>query len=342
MTRKRWVGILVAGIALNHSVPCFGQTEKGNGYAIYSTAAKDPKTAQAPSFAAVLLGGHGDVEEATKFLCKHSGGGELVVLSASGADEYNSDFHTACPGNSVTTLVITSAEGGNAPFVADKIRKAHAIFISGGDQSNYVKFWTGNAVQKEINADVARGVPIGGISAGLAVLGEFVFTAMQDTVKSSEALANPYDSHVTLARDFLAIPALKGVITDSHFSQRERMGRSIVFLARIVQDGWAKEAHGIGIDETTAVLVDETGHARVVGENAAYFITLDHRPEICVEGKPLTVRQVKVWKLSAGAEFDLKSWTGPEGTAMEADVVEGKLTLTYRIRIESTSGNMAQ
>jgi cyanophycinase len=336
------MGLLFAGIALGHSVPCFGQTEKGNGYAAFSTAAKDSKAAQAPSFGAVLLGGHGDVEEATEFLCKHSGGGELVVLSASGADEYNSDFNAACPGNSVTTLVITSAVGGNDPFVADKIRKAHAIFISGGDQSNYVKFWSGNAVQEEINADVARGVPIGGISAGLAVQGQFVFTAMQDTVKSPEALANPYDSHVTLVRDFLAIPALKGVITDSHFSQRERMGRSIAFLARIVQDGWAKEVHGIGIDETTAVLVDADGHARVVGENSAYFMTLDHRPEICVDGKPLTVRHVKVWKLSAGAEFDLKSWTGPEGTAMEADVVDGKITLMVRVRIESTSAGTAQ
>jgi cyanophycinase len=322
------MGILFAGMALGHSVPCMAQTEKGNGYAAYSTAAKDPKPAQAPSFAAVLLGGHGDVEEATEFLCKHSGGGELVVLSASGADEYNSDFHSACPGNSVTTLVITLAEGGNDPFVADKIRNAHAIFISGGDQSNYVKFWTGNAVQKEINADVARGVPVGGISAGLAVQGEFAFTAMQDTVKSPEALANPYDSHVTLARDFLAIPALKGVITDSHFSQRERMGRSIAFLARIVQDGWAKEAHGIGIDETTAVLVDETGHARVVGDNSAYFMTLDHRPEICAEGKPLTVRQVKVLKLTPGVLFDLKSWTGTGGTAFEVNVVDGKMTRT--------------
>lgn len=64
--------------------------------------------------------------------------------------------------------------------------------------------------------------------------------------------------------------------------------------------------------------------------------------EICVDGKPLTVRHVKVWKLGAGAEFDLKSWTGPEGTAMEADVVDGKMTLTVRMRIEFTNANSAQ
>ena len=325
--------ILVAAIVV--AVPCFAQTAKGNNWTAYSTPAKDSdaaaaskatKVAQPPRFGAVLLGGHGDVDEATNFLCEHSGGGDLVVISAYGADEYNSDFHAACPQNSVTTLVITSAEAANDPYVADKIRNAHAIFLSGGDQSHYVNYWTGQAVQKEINADVARGVPLGGISAGLAVQGQFVFTAMLDTVKSPEALANPYDPHVTLVRDFLSIPVLKGVITDSHFSQRERMGRSLAFLALIVQDGWAQEAHGIGVDETTAVLVEADGHAKVVGKNSAYFMTLDHRPEVCAEGKPLTLRHVKVLKLSAGDKFDLKTWTATGGSAFEVNVVDGKLT----------------
>jgi cyanophycinase len=326
--------MLVLALATLAAIPSYAQTAKGNNWAAYSTPAKDSdvaaaskatKATQAPRFGAVLLGGHGDVDEATNFLCEHSGGGDLVVISAYGADEYNSDFHAACPENSVTTLVITSAEAANDPFVVDTIRNARAIFLSGGDQSHYVNYWTGQAVQKEINGDLARGVPLGGISAGLAVQGEFVFTAMLDTVKSPEALANPYDPHVTLVRDFLSIPVLKGVITDSHFSQRERMGRSLAFLARIVQDGWTKEAHGIGVDETTAVLVEADGHAKVVGKNLAYFMTLDHRPELCTAGKPLTVLHIKVIKLSAGDNFDLKTWSATGGTAFEANVVEGKL-----------------
>jgi cyanophycinase len=329
--------MLVLAAATLAAIPSYAQTAKGNNWAAYSTPAKDSdaastsnttEAAQAPRFGAVLLGGHGDVDEATNFLCEHSGGGDLVVLSASGADEYNADFHAACPKNSVTTLVITSAEAANDPFVVDKIRNAHAIFISGGDQSHYVNYWTGQGVQKEIDAGVARGVPLGGISAGLAVQGQFVFTAMMDTVKSPEALVNPYDPHVTLARDFLSIPVLKGVITDSHFSQRERMGRSLAFLARIVQVGWAQEAHGIGVDETTAVLIEVDGHARVVGKNSAYFMTLDHRPEVCADGKPLTLRHVKVLKLSAGDKFDLKRWTATGGTTFEVNVVDGKMMRT--------------
>jgi cyanophycinase len=320
------IGIPLAGTLLTLALPSARQTIKGNGYAAYSVAAKRPQPPHAPTFAAVLLGGHGDVDEATSFLCGHSGSGELVVLRASGDDDYNSEFQAACPGNSVVTLVITSREGANDPFVAGKIHNAQAIFIAGGDQSNYVKYWTGNAVQREFDEAVKRGVPIGGISAGLAVQGEFVFASMLDTVTSPEALANPYDPHVTLVRGFLAIPVLKGIITDSHFSQRQRMGRSLAFLARIVQDGWAPEARGIGIDETTAVLVEADGHARVVGKNSAYFMTLDHRPEVCADGKPLTLRHVKVLRLSAGDTFDLKTWVATGGNSFEVNVVDGKMT----------------
>ncbi len=184
-----------------------------------------------------------------------------MVLRASYADEYNAEFHAACPENTVTTIVISSRDGASQPFVAEKIHGAHAIFVAGGDQSNYVRFWTGNAVQTEINSAVARGVPLGGISAGLAVQGQFVFSSMIDTVTSPEALADPYGPLVTLSRGFLTIPVLKGIITDSHFSQRDRMGRLIVFLSRIVQDGWANSVHGIGVDETTAVIVGADGKA---------------------------------------------------------------------------------
>jgi cyanophycinase len=104
------------------------------------------------------------------------------------------------------------------------------------------------------------------------------------------------------------------------------MGRSLAFLARVVQDGWAQEAHGIGIDETTAVLVEADGHGRVVGKISAYFTTLDHRPEVCVDGKPLTLRHVRVWKLSAGATFDLRTWAATAGSSFEANVVDGKMT----------------
>ncbi|MGC1382343.1 MAG: cyanophycinase [Candidatus Acidiferrales bacterium] len=306
------------------------QTSKGLGYVEYSTPASHPTEPKPTRFGVVMLGGHGDVDEATAFLCDHSGGGKLVVLRASGEDDYNQEFHEKCPTNSVTTIVFSGRDGAEQPWVAQQLRDAHAIFIAGGDQSHYIQFWKDTPVQTEINAAVARGVPIAGISAGLAVEGEFVFSAMIDTVTSPQALANPYDEHVTLDRDFLVIPQLKGVITDSHFSARERMGRSIVFLSRIVQDGWAKQVHGIGIDETTAVLVEADGSVRVVGEGSAFFMTLNRTPEVCANDKPLTVGRVAAFQVHAGphAVFDLKSWSSPVSQPLLIQVTNGVMTVT--------------
>jgi cyanophycinase len=318
---------IALGIALTIAVSAFAQEPSGSGLKVFRKGAKAPAPSKAPTYGDVLLGGHGSVDEATRYFCEHSGGGEIVVLRASGRGEYNDEFHAACPGNSVTTFVITSEKGARQPEVAETLRKAHGIFFSGGDQSKYLQFWSGTPVQDEINNAIARGIPVGGISAGLAIQGEFVFASFVDTVTSPEALANPYNPRVTLEREFLKIPHLQGVITDSHFSKRERMGRSLVFLSRIVQDGWAEVAHGIGIDETTAVLADADGSARVVGKNAVYFMTLNHRPDKCAPGEPLTVRGIQVYKLPAGpqAKFDLKSWTGTGGSSFEVNVIDGKL-----------------
>lgn len=319
---------LLFALVAGHFAIAQTETQRGDGYVAYTTPAAAPEPTRSPSYVGVLLGGNGDVDEATRALCDRSGGGDLVVLRASYADEYNAELHAACPHNTVITIVITSRDGASQPFVAATLRDAHAIFIAGGDQSNYVRFWTGNPVQTEINNALARGVPLGGVSAGLAVQGEFVFSSMIDTITSPEAMADPYGPLVTLTREFLAIPVLKGVIADSHFSQRERLGRSIVFMSRIVQDGWASSVHGIGIDETTAVIVDADGKARVAGKGAAYFLTLDHQPEECKFGKPLTVRDVKVVKVQAGpgANFDLKSWSAAGAPQFEVNVIAGKIT----------------
>jgi cyanophycinase len=312
---------------LAFALPCRGQSTHAPDLEVSSLAAAQPTPSQPPMFALALVGGGGDVDEAVEFLCQHSGGGDVVVLRSSGTDAYNPYFHSECPHNSVTTLLITSPEGARDPVALQAVRDAHAIFIAGGDQSNYLKFWPGPLLQ-EINSAIARGVPIGGISAGLAVLGEFVFSARLDTVTTEEALANPYVPKVTLDRNFLSIPLMKGTLTDSHFSARKRMGRTVAFLSRIIQDGWSEQGRAIGIDESTAVLVDIGGNAKVVGKGAAYFIEVRHKPEICTPGKPLTVHGLIAYRMTAGDanRFNVKSWSSYTNP-LSINVVDGKMIL---------------
>ena len=275
-----------------------------------------------------LMGGGKDLDEAFKFLCDKSGGGDFVVLRASGTDAYNPYIAGLCKQNSVTTLLMASRDAANDPAAAAAIRHAEALFIAGGDQSNYVNFWQGTPVQTELNDAIRRGVPIGGTSAGLAVLGEFVFAALRDTARSPETLADPFNERVTITRSFVDIPLLKRTITDTHFVARDRQGRLLGFLARIVRDGMAPEVRGIGVDERAAVLLEPDGIARVVGTGKAAYFYSAGRPDVCAAGKALTYRNVNVVRMAPGGRFDVAHWTSAGGDHYTLNVVDGKIAST--------------
>lgn len=276
----------------------------------------------------VLMGGGTDVDAAFQWMIKKSGGGDFVVLRASGTDAYNPYINKLGKLDSVETLIIKSRQAASDAFIINKIRHAEALFIAGGDQANYINFWKGTPVQEAIASLVAKKVPIGGTSAGLAVLGEFLFPAFNDTITSKEALANPFSNLLILDRQFLNLPNLDGLITDSHFVERDRMGRLVTFLARLLTDGWTKEAKGLGIDRETAVLVEADGKASVVGKNAAYFLRAKSNPEVCQETMPLTFRNLAVYKISGAATFDIRKWQGKNGKAYALSCVEGRLSST--------------
>jgi cyanophycinase-like exopeptidase len=124
---------------------------------------------------------------------------------------------------------------------------------------------------------------------------------------------------------------LENLITDSHFAKRDRMGRTLGFLARIMKDGWSSAPREVAIDEKSAVLVEGDGKARVVGKGkGAYFLRPTKAPEVCEKDVPLTFRGVSVYRVRTGGHFDLTSWTGENGTAYLLSVENGKVESTQR------------
>ncbi|MFZ0287027.1 MAG: cyanophycinase [Terriglobales bacterium] len=278
-----------------------------------------------------MMGGGSDLDEAFRWLCNQGVGGDFLILRATGDDAYNSYVNGLCRLNSVATLIIPSREAAQDPAVAEIIKKAEIVFIAGGDQANYIRDWKGTPVEDAINGHVAAGKPIGGTSAGLAVLGEFVYGALGDRaddkdLASTDVLPNPYFARVTLVRDFLKVPYLKNRLTDSHFVKRDRMGRTLGFLARIMQDAWSQSPREIAIDETSALLVEADGKATVVGEGeGVYFLSPTLSPQVCRPGLPLTFRKIEVYKVPRGGHFDIALWTGDGGTAYSLAVEGGKI-----------------
>jgi cyanophycinase len=323
-----WTGI-AAGLLFLASVDCsFSQTATSSSnqskastpaHASFYRIGSAADAATHPRAGYALMGGGTDLDEAFRWLCERADRGDLVVLRASGDDAYNPYIQGMCQLSSVTTVVIPDHEAAMEPKVSETIRAAEAIFIAGGDQAKYTRFWRATPVESALRDAVKRGIPIGGTSAGLAVMGEFIYSAEGDksddpNLGSDAALADPFNRQVVVSPDLLGIPILRGVITDSHFDTRKRIGRLMVFMARILQSGQAAQIHGIGIAEKTALLVEADGQAHVVGKGAVQFFEMSNKTLRCKPGEPLQIEDVQTRDVHSGESFDLKTWQGPEKT----------------------------
>lgn len=251
----------------------------------------DAKNVEAPTKSGTaLIGGGGNVISAFKWMIERSGGGDVVVITASGNDSYSKDIYAVGGINSVETLNITSREIADNDTVAAIIKNAEMLFLAGGDQSRYMNFWRGTKTQSAINYLLnVKKVPVGGTSAGCAILSGLYYSGEAGSMASDSALMDPFDKGITLYHnDLLHAPYLQNVLTDQHYLARNREGRHVTFMARIIND-WGIFPKGIAPNERTAVCIDENGNAKVFGESKAYFIMTDatKSPEKIKNHQPL-------------------------------------------------------
>ena len=262
-------------------------------YDLYITGNATSDLPPAPaSPMAVLMGGGTDIAEAFQAQIAHAQGGDssatinAVIIRAAGDGAYNEWIQGLSSAvASVTTIVFHTRAGASDPAVLDIVNGAGMLFVAGGDQGTYVNLWTETPVSEAIaKARMVRNMPIGGTSAGLAILGDIDYSALTGGIESTAALANPYDSAVTFNTTLITgVPGLNGTITDTHFAVRERMGRLLTFLARMSTDvepmDW-QQARGVGVQQEGAVLVQQdpvTGNfigtvVGIVGTSVAYFL----------------------------------------------------------------------
>jgi cyanophycinase-like exopeptidase len=287
-------------------------------------------TADAPhgatEFGLTLMGGSADVDEAMRWMLTRAGGGDVVVLRASGGNGYNDYlFNLGAKVNSVETLLINTREKADNPEIERRVRNAEMVFIAGGDQANYVNFWRNTRLHAALTyLATVKKIPIGGTSAGCAILGGLYFSALEGTIRSEEALANPFDPRITIGRhDFLAMPFLTNTITDTHYDNPDRTGRHLTFMARIAHEEANASprglVRGIGVEERTAACINDKGVAVIFGSGRAHFLWQNgetSRPEECAPLRPLTwnrnreaARSYIIRGSSSGAgSFDCNDW----------------------------------
>ncbi|MGB7444409.1 MAG: cyanophycinase [Coleofasciculaceae cyanobacterium] len=321
----------------------FRRTDNSHNFEYFLEYGKVKSSSQ--KFAILLIGGAegGTVGEdaATQWFLKQANYGDYLVLRCGGVGrqaQWVTDNYSDLI-NSAAELSIDSREAANNPEVVQHIRDADALYFAGGDQNKYEDYWEGTATEDAINYLINhKKVPVGGTSAGMAILGDYYYAPSQQGVLSSEILNDPFHNNTQdiYRSNFLQVPFLKQVIADTHLDRRNdnhpetRYGRIFGLMARIMVSE-NQPVYGIGLEEGAFVAIDENGIAQVFGNDSergqdAYFLqTNGALPEQIKPGYPLIwdnhSSAVKVYKIEGKPEgsglFDLSNWLTADGGTWE-------------------------
>src|SRR5579864_8339654 len=174
-----------------------------------------------------------------------------------------------------------------------RLEQASGIFFTGGNQLRLTTLLGGTPVAKLIRAANARGVTVGGTSAGASILSEHMIAAGDE---GSAVIAGS----VRLAP---GLGLTNRFIIDQHFRQRDRLGRLITALA------YNPFAIGIGLDEDTAAFIGPDETIEVEGSGG---VTIVDGSEVSYsfigevgEGQPVCMLGLRLHILVAGATFNL-------------------------------------
>lgn len=230
--------------------------------------------------------------------------GIIIDIDTDTGPGYASQFKSLGADPASETMIISTRSQANDSSIYKKLIFAKGIFMHGGDQWPYIETWKGTLVEEALHYVFEKGGALGGTSAGLAVLGEIVFDAQNGSAYPDDTAYNPYDSDIHFTDDFLDV--LPGVLTDSHFHSRIRIGRLVPMMARRIQDYGDENIMGIGIADASALTVDPDKIAKAWGRGSVTILYKSEDSYIdCRRNVPLTFTNINFDQLIPGAVYNL-------------------------------------
>ena len=259
---------------------------------------------QKPESAKLIIIGGGEDKKTDKEILKEvvnlAGGRDAkisVVTTATNfplevGEEYKRLFYDLGV-DKVDTINIVDRKEANRRQITRGLEDTSCIFFVGGDQLRISSILGGTDFHRSIIKLMEKGAIIAGTSAGASMMSEIM-------VVEGEEEDAPRKCTINMAS---GMGFLKGTIIDQHFNQRGRIGR---LLGAVAQNPYVL---GIGIDEDTAIVVDNQNQIRVIGSGV---ITVVDGREIDYTNiseqfpdDPLALTNVKIHILPEGYGFHL-------------------------------------
>ena len=236
-----------------------------------------------------------------RWLVTHAPNRKIAVLHYADTTTWFSGYFPSLSPCSVSNRFISSTAQANDSVTYRFLLQHDGIFLRGGDQTQYVRLWKGTLTQRALKEIFQRGGVIGGTSAGEMVLSDVAFMGGSDL---GALLRNP-NSSITLDDDFL--PLVPNVLAESHTSDRGRIGRLPVLLARYKTSN-GREITGVGVDANTALAVDSSGVGEVMGGSAVALLRWKPETKYVIEsGASFSLSNMKFDQLLPGYKVNLKT-----------------------------------
>lgn len=166
----------------------------------------------------------------------------------------------------INILDIQEREDAHEIHNIEMMEKASLVFFTGGDQLKITSLLGGTPLFRAIHESHEKGCVFVGTSAGASVVSDTMIITGDDE-------ESPKKCTLKMAP---GLGLINNVVIDQHFAQRGRIGRLLVAIAE------NPESLGIGIDEDTAIMVNDKGEFQVIGSGAVYII----------DGSPITYTNV--------------------------------------------------
>ena len=219
-----------------------------------------------PTGRLIIIGGHEDKEgERTilKAVAQRARGthGHLVIVTVASnlpeelGPEYRALFKDLGV-QDVTVIDIRTRDEAADQKRVEQIATAKVVFFTGGDQLRITSQIGDSPLFRCIQELYHKGATIAGTSAGAAVMPETMLIAG----------AGDESNRISALEMAPGLAFMKGVVIDSHFAERGRMGRLLGAVAQNPRN------IGLGIDEDTAILVSGQERFEVIGSGAVYVV----------------------------------------------------------------------
>ncbi|HSP87875.1 MAG TPA: cyanophycinase [Ignavibacteriaceae bacterium] len=254
----------------------------------------------------VIIGGGDKTKEIMQKIVDLAGGPEskiIVIPNASSVPEESGEStvdefkELGCTN---VRYILFQREAADSDSLVDILSDATGIFFGGGDQSFLTRDMLGSKLLEKVYGIYNSGGVIGGTSAGAAVMSELMITGNELINKDSSSIfISIQKGNVEVKEGFGFI---KSAFIDQHFIKRKRLNRSISVVLE------NPELLGIGIDESTCIIVNPDETFEVLGENQVIVFDATNSSNIEIDKNGnIGAEDLNMHILLSGDKFNLKT-----------------------------------